>query len=90
MVWRENDFPYSLEPGVEHHNLWASAPLPAAAVEAVIAERRPAGEWEVLWFVNPPVLMSVPLVSGGAWPLGGALSSSPPPSSPPEAAAPGR
>lgn len=64
VVWRENDFPYSFEAGIEHHNIWSSAPLPEAEVEAVIAERRPEGEWDALWFVNPPVLMSVPLVSG--------------------------
>lgn len=56
------DFPYYVEPGIAHYNLWASRPLAPAELRARIAAHVPPGA-EALHFVNPPVLQSVP----GIW-----------------------
>ncbi|PSC67228.1 hypothetical protein C2E20_9081, partial [Micractinium conductrix] len=37
-VWRDNDFPYHLCPGIRHDNLWANRPLAEAEVEALIVQ----------------------------------------------------
>lgn len=60
-VWRENDFPYYLEPGIAHMNLWANRPLAPSEVEAAAAERAPPGSKRT-WFVNTPTLQSVPAI----------------------------
>lgn len=44
-----------------HINLWSSQPLSAAEVEAEMAARLPPGA-QTCWFVNPPVLQSVPAI----------------------------
>ncbi|KAL4439692.1 hypothetical protein ABPG75_002693 [Micractinium tetrahymenae] len=60
-VWRKNDFPYFLEPGIAHMNLWANRPLAAAEVETAVAQRAPPGS-EQTWFVNSSTLQSVPAI----------------------------
>ncbi|KAL4450534.1 hypothetical protein ABPG77_000890 [Micractinium sp. CCAP 211/92] len=60
-VWRENDFPYYLEPGITHMNLWANRPLAPAEVEAAVTERVPPASQHT-WFVNTPTLQSVPAI----------------------------
>eukprot|EP00887_Chlorella_sp_A99_P005891 scaffold1.g5891.t1 len=60
-VWRDNDFPYLLEEGVVHLNYWSSQPLSATEVEERIAAELPT-DAEYVWFVNPPVLQSVPTI----------------------------
>ena len=55
------DFPYALEDGIEHHNIWASRPLTAEQLRAEVEARRRG--YESLHFVNPTALMSVPGVS---------------------------
>lgn len=61
LVWAANDFPYSLEPGIEHHCVWAPSHEAAApaALEAFIEQHRPSAHWETLRFVNPAHLRSV-------------------------------
>lgn len=61
LVWAVNDFPYSLEPGIEHHCVWAPSHEAAApaALEAFIEVHRPGNTWETLRFVNPAHLRSV-------------------------------
>lgn len=59
--WRDNDFPYLVEPGIAHCNLWANRPLSSEEVEAEIARQVPAGS-DVAWFVNPPSVQSVPAI----------------------------
>jgi hypothetical protein len=61
LVWRANDFPYHLEAGAVHWNLWADRALAPAALAAAVRARFPQREEEDLaWYVNPPELMSVP------------------------------
>jgi len=54
------DFPYSLEEGIEHHVLWSSAPLSTAEMEAEVSRHRDG--YEYLIFVNPDVLKSIPTI----------------------------
>lgn len=56
------DFPYNLEDGIEHYNLWATHPLQQDEVARHIAPHVMDREWMV--FENPPSLMSVPSVRG--------------------------
>lgn len=63
LVWRENDFGYYFEDGVFHHVLWSSRPLSADRLAEEVRRRRIDEGYEAVWFVNPPVLMSVP----GLW-----------------------
>ncbi|PSC67229.1 hypothetical protein C2E20_9081, partial [Micractinium conductrix] len=60
-VWRDNDFPYHLCPGIRHDNLWANRPLAEAEVEALIVQHVPPGS-DHCWFVNTPTLQSVPAI----------------------------
>jgi hypothetical protein len=39
LIWRLNDFPYYYEPGVEHHLLWCTEPLPIEEVDRLASER---------------------------------------------------
>ncbi|KAL9546331.1 hypothetical protein MBANPS3_006718 [Mucor bainieri] len=55
-----NDFPYSVDPGIEHVLIWSKAPLAADFVESVLDERFGARIWEWIYFVNPPEWQSVP------------------------------
>jgi len=58
-VWRPNDFPYLLQPGIEHHIIWCEAgSITDQEVQEVLARER-AG-WETLVFENPPALRTVP------------------------------
>ncbi|PRW20771.1 hypothetical protein C2E21_8875 [Chlorella sorokiniana] len=60
-VWRDNDFPYHLAAGITHFNLWANRPLSQRQIEQHIEQHVPPGA-DTLWFVNPPVLQSVPSI----------------------------
>jgi hypothetical protein len=53
----QKDFPYNFEGGVEHHLVWANAPIAAPALGALIAGRFPGRE--ALHFVNPAALQSI-------------------------------
>jgi hypothetical protein len=63
LVWRENDFGYYFENGVSHHVLWSSRPLSEERLAEEVRTRMIDQGYEVVWFVNPPMLMSVP----GLW-----------------------
>ncbi|GAB4822255.1 hypothetical protein N2152v2_009301 [Parachlorella kessleri] len=65
VVWRPNDFPYSFEPGMEHHNVWANRSLSKEELQQVIAENRRG--YETQHYINPAATMSVPTVSLGLW-----------------------
>lgn len=54
------DFPYNFEAGIEHANVWALAPLSTRQLEALIEEKRPATDFETVWYVNPAALASIP------------------------------
>ena len=41
-----NEYPYGLEAGIEHHLIWCTQPLTEEMIDAVLAEHRPAAEWE--------------------------------------------
>ena len=50
MIWCPNDFPYFVEPGIEHHVTWVSgfADAPLGTHPEIVAElerQRPAGSW---------------------------------------------
>lgn len=61
LVWAPNDFPYSLDSGIDHHCVWAPSRHSATpqALAACIEEHKPAAVWETLYFVNPAHLRSV-------------------------------
>eukprot|EP00747_Dinoflagellata_sp_TGD_P182347 gnl/TRDRNA2_/TRDRNA2_36563_c0_seq1.p1 gnl/TRDRNA2_/TRDRNA2_36563_c0~~gnl/TRDRNA2_/TRDRNA2_36563_c0_seq1.p1 ORF type:complete len:258 (+),score=23.07 gnl/TRDRNA2_/TRDRNA2_36563_c0_seq1:66-776(+) len=58
VVWKLNDFPYYLEDGIEHHCMWSMEPLTSDIIEEVLRIERP--HHEVLWYVNPAQLRSIP------------------------------
>mmetsp|Transcript_3266 Transcript_3266/g.4447 ORF Transcript_3266/g.4447 Transcript_3266/m.4447 type:complete len:169 (-) Transcript_3266:162-668(-) len=57
LVWRENDFPYSLEDGIEHHVLWTTGELTEEIILKEATKNRPG--YEFVHFINPPELRSV-------------------------------
>ena len=72
---RLQDFPYSCEPGVEHHNIWCMQPMSGDAIMAVVEQHRPQSHgYESLMFINPVELQSVRTVRswlcGCLWLLG--------------------
>eukprot|EP00747_Dinoflagellata_sp_TGD_P163235 gnl/TRDRNA2_/TRDRNA2_181694_c0_seq1.p1 gnl/TRDRNA2_/TRDRNA2_181694_c0~~gnl/TRDRNA2_/TRDRNA2_181694_c0_seq1.p1 ORF type:complete len:191 (-),score=43.84 gnl/TRDRNA2_/TRDRNA2_181694_c0_seq1:100-672(-) len=60
LIWKHNPFNYFMEEGIEHHCIWSMRPLQAVDLEEVMYRERP--DSEVLWFVNPPHLRSIPEV----------------------------
>eukprot|EP00204_Picochlorum_oklahomense_P002892 CAMPEP_0118798592 /NCGR_PEP_ID=MMETSP1161-20130426/960_1 /TAXON_ID=249345 /ORGANISM="Picochlorum oklahomensis, Strain CCMP2329" /LENGTH=174 /DNA_ID=CAMNT_0006726055 /DNA_START=104 /DNA_END=628 /DNA_ORIENTATION=+ len=61
IIWRKNDFPYSVESGIEHYILWANVPLAEKDVERHVQKQFPNNTKDsLLWFVNPMELQSVP------------------------------
>lgn len=54
-----NDFPYSVEPGVEHILIWSQTPLKESYVVEILEERYGSSKWEWVYFVNPPETQSV-------------------------------
>ncbi|KAK9800806.1 hypothetical protein WJX73_008400 [Symbiochloris irregularis] len=60
IIWRPNDFPYNLEEGVEHHNIWCSKPLTTDQIEQTARQHRQG--WEFVYFINPEGLASIPAV----------------------------
>ena len=61
-VWKENDFPYNFEPGIEHHVLWSSASLTTAQLVQEIEKYRDSNVYEWVSFVNPNALKSIPTI----------------------------
>ncbi|KAL4520398.1 hypothetical protein Ndes2526A_g04968 [Nannochloris sp. 'desiccata'] len=58
------DFPYAFKHGIEHHVLWSSLPLDHDKIIIEATARRDSQQgWELIYFINPPVLKSVPAVS---------------------------
>lgn len=57
------DFPYSVESGIEHYILWSNIPLSEEDVERHVQQYLPNNTKDsLLWFVNPMELQSVPEV----------------------------
>ncbi|KAI8073472.1 uncharacterized protein B0P05DRAFT_580243 [Gilbertella persicaria] len=54
-----NDFPYSVDPGIEHILIWSKEPLEADFVESLLEKHYGSHVWEWVYFVNPPALQSV-------------------------------
>jgi hypothetical protein len=61
-AWLQQDFPYNVEPGVQHHNVWATRPLSPAELDTAVAEHRPPAEWDAVHFINPVSLASIPAI----------------------------
>jgi hypothetical protein len=59
VLFRKNDFPYNLDPGVEHCLLWSNQDLSPDEVEMYIQENT-QGALDTLWFINPTELKSIP------------------------------
>ncbi|KAL1920967.1 uncharacterized protein VTP21DRAFT_11602 [Calcarisporiella thermophila] len=57
-AFRVNDFPYALEPEIQHHVLWSPAPIDASTVKAIVDKELPNREW--VWFINPVKYQSIP------------------------------
>jgi hypothetical protein len=41
----EQDFPFNIEHGIEHHNVWSTEPLSDEIVSSIIAKHRDGWEW---------------------------------------------
>lgn len=62
IVWRPNDFPYYMEAGVHHDNIWSTVPLSTEHLLKIIEDKLGTGA-EYAYFVNPGPLASIP----GVW-----------------------
>ncbi|ORX79022.1 hypothetical protein BCR32DRAFT_269730 [Anaeromyces robustus] len=56
-VFRRNDFPYWLEPNIEHYVLWTSEEFTREHAGAIIKEKFP--EYDTIYFSNTPEKKSV-------------------------------
>ncbi|SAL97069.1 hypothetical protein [Absidia glauca] len=54
-----NDFPYSVEKGIQHVLIWSQEPLAPTFVDTVLGEQYDPGVWEWVYWVNPPEIQSV-------------------------------
>ncbi|ORX52665.1 hypothetical protein DM01DRAFT_1408004 [Hesseltinella vesiculosa] len=54
-----NDFPYSVERGIDHQLLWSRTPLSPSFVESYLQSHYDPSIWEWVYFVNPPEVQSV-------------------------------
>ncbi|CAO3631189.1 unnamed protein product [Cunninghamella blakesleeana] len=54
-----NDFPYSVDQGIEHILLWSQQPLSPDYVEEIMKKNYNPKEWDWVYFVNPPEVQSV-------------------------------
>mmetsp|Transcript_11925 Transcript_11925/g.35717 ORF Transcript_11925/g.35717 Transcript_11925/m.35717 type:complete len:227 (+) Transcript_11925:405-1085(+) len=61
ITFKPNDFPYHMDPGIEHHNLWSTRALSDDEVQQNIQKYR-AG-MDALYWKNPDSLASIP----GVW-----------------------
>lgn len=56
----KNDFPYSVDPGIDHILIWSKKPLAEEQVTEILEDRYGSETWEWSFFVNPPQWQSVP------------------------------
>ncbi|KAI8985863.1 hypothetical protein BDB01DRAFT_786592 [Pilobolus umbonatus] len=54
-----NDFPYSVDPGIDHILIWSQEPLQAEYIESILESRYDRTLYEWVYFVNPPEWQSV-------------------------------
>ncbi|KAI8371357.1 uncharacterized protein BYT42DRAFT_579960 [Radiomyces spectabilis] len=54
-----NDFPYSVESGIDHILIWSQVPLDPNYVEQILEQRYGSENWEWVYWVNPPEIQSV-------------------------------
>jgi hypothetical protein len=59
LVWLDNDYPYALDPCIQHRLLWSTGELDVATIEAAIAKEYDGTRYDCVFFVNPPELKSV-------------------------------
>mmetsp|Transcript_367 Transcript_367/g.2864 ORF Transcript_367/g.2864 Transcript_367/m.2864 type:complete len:103 (-) Transcript_367:923-1231(-) len=57
MIYMINDFPYFVEPGIEHGIVWSTGKLCVDEMLALLEEQLPGKE--KLYFINPPSLQSI-------------------------------
>lgn len=54
-----NDFPYSVEKGIEHILLWSQIPLSRDYIEDILESNYGSKSYQWVYFVNPPEIQSV-------------------------------
>ncbi|CEP19289.1 hypothetical protein [Parasitella parasitica] len=54
-----NDFPYSVEKGIQHILLWSQIPLSRDYIEHILESNYGSANYEWVYFVNPPEIQSV-------------------------------
>ncbi|KAI8637850.1 hypothetical protein BD408DRAFT_406121 [Parasitella parasitica] len=54
-----NDFPYSVEAGIQHILLWSQIPLSRDYIEHILESNYGHKQYEWVYFVNPPEIQSV-------------------------------
>ena len=62
VCWWENEFGYAIDESIGHHLVWSDRYLcpNSRLFQLLLSEYRPASDFEVLTFINPPHLRSVP------------------------------
>jgi len=62
-LFDSNDFPYYMDDGIEHHVLWIEGqPVTLELVRSLLHRHRDPALYDVLSFINPPHLQSIPSV----------------------------
>lgn len=54
-----NDFPYSVEDGIQHILLWSQIPLARDYIENILETNFGSQDYEWVYWVNPPEIQSV-------------------------------
>lgn len=62
IIWSSNDFPYYVQDGISHDNIWATTPLTTEQLIKVIEDTLGPNR-RYTYFVNPGPLASIP----GVW-----------------------
>ena len=62
VCWWRNEYGYAIDSAIQHHLIWSDRYLPphSRLVQQLLAEYRPESEFEILTFINPPHLRSIP------------------------------
>ncbi|KAL0051705.1 hypothetical protein WJX82_000719 [Trebouxia sp. C0006] len=62
VVWRPNDFPYYVQDGISHDNIWSTTPLTTEQLIQVMDDKL-GPQRRYAYFINPGPLASIP----GVW-----------------------
>ena len=62
VCWWKNEYGYAIDEGIGHHLVWTDRYLSPQSrlFQRILSEHKPSDEYELLTFINPPHLRSIP------------------------------